>query len=96
MSLIVKIILLELASSLSAPVADKIQWLVPLSFNSVLQLNNGISSDLQKLLRYFNSTAIVVFLKILFSPSVSVLPNNLAFYMKDLKLLELSIKNHQN
>ena len=49
-SLIVKIILLELASSLSAPVTDKTQYFVHLSFNSTLQLINVISSDLQKLL----------------------------------------------
>ena len=43
---IVKIMLLELASALSAPVADKTQRFVHLSLNSTLQLINGILSDL--------------------------------------------------
>ena len=50
LSLIVKILLLDLASSFSLPIADKTQWFVHLSFNSTFQLINGISSDLQKLL----------------------------------------------
>ena len=57
MSLIVKIILSPL------PAADKTHYFVHLSFNSTLQLINGISSDLQKLLKYFNGTTIVAFLK---------------------------------
>ena len=35
-----------------------------LSFNSTLQLINVISSDLQKLLKYFIDTAIVAFFRI--------------------------------
>ena len=62
-----------------------------LSFNSTLILINGISSDLQKLLKYLNSTAIVAFFKIPFAPSASVFSNNLALYSKDLKLLLLAI-----
>ena len=46
MSLIVKIIALELVSSLSLPFADKTQWFVYLSFNSNLQLINGINFKL--------------------------------------------------
>ena len=34
------------------------------SFNSTLQLINGISSYLQKLLKHFNGTAIAAFLKL--------------------------------
>ena len=64
-SLIVKTISSELSSALSVPVEAKTQCFVHLSFNSILQLINGISSDFQKLLRYFNGTATVVFLKIL-------------------------------
>ena len=45
------------------PAADKTHYFVHLSFNSTLQLINGISSDLQKLLKYFNGTTIVAFLK---------------------------------
>ena len=61
--LIVKTIL-ELLFVLSLPPDDKTQYFVHLSFNSTLQLINGISSDLQKLLKYFNMTAIAAFLKI--------------------------------
>ena len=60
-------ILLALLSSLTSfplPAVDKIQYFVHLSFNSTLQLINGISSDLQKLLKYFNGTGIAAFLKI--------------------------------
>ena len=70
MSLIVKIILLELAFDLSAPAADKTNYFIHLSFNSTLQLINGISSDLQKLLKSFSGTAVVVFFKIPFELTV--------------------------
>ena len=43
---------------------DKTQSFVHLSFNSTLQLIKSISSDLQKLLKYFNDTAIVPFLRV--------------------------------
>ena len=82
MSLIVKIILLELTFALSAPAADKTQYFDHLSFNFTLQLIDGISSDLQKLLKYFNGTAIVEFLKILFALSASVSSNSLVLYSK--------------
>ena len=52
-------------------------------FNSTLQLINGISTNLQKLLRYFNGTAIVTFSRI---PFAAVLPINLVLYKKDLKV----------
>ena len=52
-SLIVKLILLELTLSLSAPAAaEKTQWLVHPSFNWTLHLMNGISNDLQKLINF--------------------------------------------
>ena len=57
------------------------------SFNSTLQLISGISSDLQKLFTNFNGTTIFVFLKITFSPSTTVFPNNLTLNLKDLKLV---------
>ena len=50
-----------------------------------------ISSDLQKLLKYFYSATIVAFSKIPLSPSATVSPNNLFLYSKDLKLLLLAI-----
>ena len=54
MFLIVKITSLGSASVLSLPFPDKAQWFNHSSFNSTLQLINGISRDLQKILRYFN------------------------------------------
>ena len=83
-----KIILLGLASALLVPPADRTQYFVHLSFNQNFQLINGISSDLQKLLKYFNGTGIVAFLKIPFPHSASVFSNNLVLiilYSKDLK-----------
>ena len=52
---------------------------------------NSISNDLQKLLKYFNSRAIVAFFEVSFAPTTSIFFNNLALYSKDLKLLLLAI-----
>ena len=76
---------------MSAPAADKTQYFVYLSFNSTLQLINYISSDLQKLLKYFSGTAIAAFLKIPFAPFAAVFPNNLALYLNDIKFSSLAI-----
>ena len=96
--LIVKIILLALASSLisfSLPPAEKTQYFAHLRSNSTLQLLNRILIDLQKLLKYFNVTTTVAFLKIPFTAFgaswATVFPNNLVLYLKDLKLLVLAI-----
>ena len=83
--LTVKIILSALITVLTAPAADKTQYFVHLTFNSKLQLINGISSEFQKLLKYFNSITTVAFLKIPFPPSVTVFPNNVALHSTDLK-----------
>ena len=60
-----------------------------------MQLINGISSDLQKLLRYINGTLIVVFFKIpllLYGAGwTSVSPANLISYMKALKVALIPI-----
>ena len=85
--MIVKIILLGLLFVLSAPAVDKIQDFVHVSSDSTLQLINGISSDLQKLLKYFNSTVIVTFFRTSLASSASLFSNNLALHLKDLKLL---------
>ena len=45
--LIKKIKILGLAFALSAPAADKREYFLHLSFNSTLQLINGISNDFQ-------------------------------------------------
>ena len=57
-SLIVKTILLGLGFVLSLPAAEK--HFVYLSFSFTLQLIKSISSDLQKLVRYFNDTSLVL------------------------------------
>ena len=62
--MIVKIILSGLTSVLSLLATAKTQCFDHWSFNSTLQLINDNSSDLQKLLRYFNSTAMVAFYRI--------------------------------
>ena len=56
-----------------------------------MHLINGISGDLQKLLKYANRTADVAFFRIPFASSATVFPINLSLYLKDLKLLALAI-----
>ena len=51
-------------TSFSVPHEEKTQYFVHLSFNSISQLINGISSDLQKLIKNFNGTAIAAFFRI--------------------------------
>ena len=51
-----------------------------------MQLINGISSDIQKLLKYFNGTTIVAFFRIPLSPQASVFSNNLVLHFKNVKL----------
>ena len=88
-SLIVKIILLELASSLSLPPIAKTQCFVHFSFHSTLELINDISFDHQKLLRYLNGTAIVAFSTVPFA--AAVLPINFVLSLKDFKILVFTI-----
>ena len=83
-SFILKLILLELASSLLTLVA-KTQCFVNLSFNSPLQIINSISSELQKLLRHFNDYDFVAFFRIPFA--AAGFPINLVLNLKDLKLV---------
>ena len=75
-SLIIKMILLELASLLSTSAANKTQYFVHLSFNSTFKLINDISSNLHKLLKYFNCTAIVSLFRTPLFPSALKFPNN--------------------
>ena len=58
-----------------------------LQFNSrwILQLINGISNDLQKLLKYFCGTAIFTFLNTHLSAAISGL-KKLDLYLKDVEL----------
>ena len=67
----------------------KTPYFVNLSFNFTLQLINAMSSDLQKLLRFVNGTAIVSFYRI--QVAAAVYPINLVLYLKDLKVLLPSI-----
>ena len=90
MSLIVNIILLELALILSAQ-SNKTQYFVRLSFNPTLQLISCISCDLHKLLEYFNGAAIFAFIKIPFVATASVFPNSVFLYSKDLTFLLLGM-----
>ena len=53
---------------------------------------NGISNDLQKLLKYFNGTAIFTPSFFLMSPSASVLPIRFDLYLKDEELLFVKLK----
>ena len=80
---------------LSARAADKTKDFGHLIFNSTLQLISGISSHLQKLLKYFNDSGIVAFFRILFAPWTAVFCNNLALYLKDLNLLSLAISTYK-
>ena len=80
---------LELALASSAPAEGKTQFFVHLSFNSIFQLINDISSDVKKLFRYFHDTAIVVSLKILLNPSATLFPSNLALYFKIYKIYSI-------
>ena len=98
MPLMVKITLLALPFSLITflvPPAEKTKYFDHLSFNSTLQLINNILSDLQKLLKNFHGKAIDAFVKIplaVFGAGwATVVSNNLALYLKDLKLLVFTI-----
>ena len=57
-----------------------------LKFNLILQLIKGISSDLKKLLKYFNG---IITFTLLFTilPSRTGSPNNLTLYLKELEVL---------
>ena len=86
-SLVVKIILLEFTLLFLIPSKGQIQYFVHVRFNSTLQLINGISSDCQKLLKYFNETAVVAsFFRTEFLLSIA-----LALYLKNLKALRFAI-----
>ena len=62
------------------------QFSVQFNESSNLQLINGISNDLQKLLKYFNGTAIFTSF---FLPMFSILPIILALYLNKRALSSL-------
>ena len=66
---------------------DNIQFLFYDNGSSTLQLINGISSDLQKLLKYFNGTAIFT---PFFLPPFGMVPIKFDLYLKDEELSVLT------
>ena len=85
MPLLLKIMLLELVSGFSIQAAAKRQWFVHLEFDSNLQLINDISSDLQKLIKFFNGAAIFTYSEL---EQISLPPlNNLVLHLEDIKTL---------
>ena len=84
MSLIAKMKLFGSALVFSTPLVNKTQCFFDLSFNLTLELNSGICSGHQELLRYFNDKAIVAFSRIPFVTAVIRIILGLNF--KDLKL----------
>ena len=62
------------------------QFSIHFNESSILQLINGISNDLQKLLKYFNGTAIFTPFHV---PSFPALPIRLAIYLNKGALLSL-------
>ena len=66
---------------------DSIQFLYHSNESSKLQLINGISSDLQKLLKYFNGTAIFT---LFFISPLGMVPIKFNLYLKYEKLSVLT------
>ena len=66
-------------------IVDITQSLVQFNSRLILQLINGISKDLQKLLKYFSGTAIFTSLNTPLSAAVSGL-KKLHWYLKDVEL----------
>ena len=63
------------------------QYSIEFNLRWTFQFINGISNDLQKLLRYFNGTNIFVFFAKLFpSAAFVVFPARAALYLKDWEL----------
>ena len=71
----------------AVPALDNIHSSYYFNENSILQLMNGISNDLQKLLKYFNGTAIFTFSLFLFAPSATVSPIRFALFLNEEALL---------
>ena len=59
-------------------------------FNLILQLIKGISSDLKKLLKYFNGTTTFT-LNVATSLLTAESPNKLTLYLKELELLTIKL-----
>ena len=70
-----------IAEIAAVPALDNIQFSYQFNESSTLQLNNGISNDLKKLLKYFSGPAI-------FTPFLSVI--KLDLYLNDYELFGIS------
>ena len=63
---------------------DKMQSSIQFNWRWILLLINGISSDIQKLLKYFNGTTIFVFsTKLFLLLTWVVFPTGVALYVND-------------
>ena len=71
----------------SSTTLDNIQFLYHVNESSTLQLINGISNDLQKLLKYFNGTAIFT---PYFLPPFGMVSIRFDLYLKDDELSVLT------
>ena len=67
-----------------APV-DNTHSFFQVKFNLILQLIEGISNDLKKLLKYFNGTTTFTFILAILLETTG-LPNKLILYFKELEL----------
>ena len=77
------------------PALDKIQSSIQFNSKWILQLINGISSNLQNLLKYFNGKTIFVSFTKLFPPATpAVFPTGAPFYLNDSELSAI-IQHHQ-
>ena len=76
-------------------IADITQSLVQFNSRWILQLINGISKELQKLLEYFSGTAIFTFLNTPLSAAVSGL-TKLDLYLKDVELAVETCQDFQH
>ena len=81
-SFIFKVAPFALIALASVPIAAVVntQFSIHINESSILQLINGISNDLQKLLKYFSGTAIFI---PFFVPFASVLVIRLALYLNE-------------
>ena len=71
-----------------SPALDKIQPSIQFNSRWILQLINGISNDLHKLLKYYNGTTVFVFFTELFVllTAFAVFPTRAALYLNNLEL----------
>ena len=74
-------------------IVDITQSLVQFNSRWILQLINGISKGLQKLLKYFSETAIFTFLNTPLSTAVSGL-KKLDLYLKDAELFVKTLSGY--